>query len=115
MAELVDVWYENSDTLGGRTLEVLVRFRNDFACDRLDFVLETLTPDSLVWRDTLSVPFGRNERIETASLTYTDVRTPYRDRSELSRPGRYRFRFTPAETALCTDEVIGVGLVITRP
>ena len=110
-----DVWYENTDTLGRKKLDILVRFRNDFACDRFDVVLETLTPDSLVWRDTLSVPFEKKEFIEAVSLTYTDVKTPYRNPAQLLRPGPYRFRFTPAPAALCVGEVIGVGIEITQP
>ena len=108
----VDVFYENTDTLGERAIGVLVRFRNDFSCDRLDVVLETLTPDSLVWRDTVSVSFGGGG-VETASLTYTDVKTPYRSRSRFGRPGTYRFRFTPANPGSCTEGVIGVGVEIT--
>ncbi len=47
-----EVVYENGDTLRERRLAVLIRFRNDFAHDRLDFVVATTTPDSLTWRDT---------------------------------------------------------------
>ncbi len=104
----VAVAYENADTLSQRNLAVLVRFRSDFAYDRLDFVLETATPDSLLLRDTLSV---RPDPAEAASLSYIDARMAYRSRSLLGRTGEYRFTFTPLRPV---EAVIGVGVEISR-
>ena len=108
-----DVFYENDDTLGLKTIHALIRFRNDFQYDRIDFVVETLTPDSLIWRDTLSVSYRGESPIETVSLTYTDVKTDYRTQSRLERTGIYRFRFVPAMPESYVETVIGAGIEIT--
>lgn len=108
-----DVLYENSDTLGLKTIQALIRFRNDFQYDRLDFVVETLTPDSLIWRDTLSVSYREGAPVETTSLTYTDLKTDYRSQSRLGRTGTYRFRFIPAMPESYVENVIGAGIEIT--
>jgi gliding motility-associated lipoprotein GldH len=105
-----EVVYDNVDTLRHRNLSVLIRLRNDFPYDRLDFVVETLTPDSLLWRDTLSL---RPEPVEAASLTYTDVKTAYRSGTILEHAGAYRFRFTPSMPETTVKEVIGVGVVVS--
>ncbi|MDR0955075.1 MAG: gliding motility lipoprotein GldH [Rikenellaceae bacterium] len=110
------VLYENRDTVFEQSLTALVRFRNDFDFDRLDFVLETLTPDSLVWRDTLSVAYPPEAKEKKAtSLTYTDAEVVYRTGVVLNRPGLYRFRFTPLMPETPVDAVIGVGIGITTP
>ncbi len=103
----INVVYENTDTLSRRELAVLVRFRSDFAGDRFDFVLETLTPDRQLTRDTLSV---RPDRAETVSLSYLDTRTVYRSFALLDRPGEYRFTFMPLAPI---EHVIGVGIEIS--
>lgn len=107
--------FYNSDSLSYRTLSVLIRFRNDFSYDRLDVAVETRTPDQTVWRDTISVSlrpeFGG---IETSSLTYTDVKTPYRTRVVLERSGKYSFRFTPMMPQASLEGVTGVGIEISN-
>jgi gliding motility-associated lipoprotein GldH len=109
----VVVSYENTDSLERKKLSVLIRFRKDFSYDRLDFVVETFTPDSLVWRDTLSLPAGAGSGlIETTSLTYVDAKTPYRSNSVLGRTGEYRFRFTPLMPEEPLHEVVGVGIEV---
>ena len=104
----VAVVYTNADTLSHRSLAVLVRFRSDFRYDRLDFVLETATPDSLLVRDTLSI---RPDPAQAASLSYIDTKTAYRSQSLLRRAGEYRFTFIPLRPV---EAVIGVGIEIRR-
>lgn len=110
----VEVAYENTDTLALKKMDVLVRFRNDFAFDRLDFVLETQSPDSLYWQDTVSVFCTLPALTEVSSLTYTDVKTVYRSHSRLSRTGVYRFRFTPLMPETYLKGIAGVGIEVTK-
>jgi hypothetical protein len=108
--------YHNSDTTKTKTLTALIRFRNDFDFDRLDFVVETLTPDSLTWRDTLSVAYPPEPpKKQAKSLTYTDAEVVYRTGVVLNRPGLYSFRFTPLMPETPVDAVIGVGIGVTTP
>jgi hypothetical protein len=104
----VEMVWENNDTLSRRTLSVLVRLRSDFRSDRLDLIVETLTPDSLHWRDTVTV---RPSVPEAYSLTYMDIKTPYRSDVIFKRAGDYRFRFTPLRLGTL-KKVVGVGIKV---
>lgn len=105
----VEVVYENQDTTSLRTLSLLVRLRTDFGYDRLDLVVETVTPDNLHWTDTVVVVPGE---LEVVSFTYRDIKTPYRSAVVLDRPGAYRFRFDLLRPGAAREKIIGAGIVI---
>lgn len=109
-----EVIYVNTDSTAPKTMDILIRLLNESSgSGHFDFVIETVSPDSLVWRDTLTAPYIIRDATETSSLTYTDIKLGYRSQTQFERMGAYRFRFSPAVPGSFDKKIIGIGIEVT--
>lgn len=91
--------YEHRDTVSLYDLYVVVRHDERSAGQEFPITIETQTPDSLAFKDTITIriPSRRFDRAVERNSSFFEQETPYRLHSLLRRQGVYRFRFTPIE------------------
>ena len=103
----VTVSYQNTDTVSMRDLWAVVRFCNDFAYDRLELSVTTVSPDGYRWCDTLSLEVQGH--LPHVGL-YGEREQLYRRRVVLPHAGRYLFELTPVMPDTLTRGVAAVGV-----
>ncbi len=101
----------NTDTLSLRSLNVIIRYGNEFPSEPLDLSITTVTPDGYRWIDTLSVPVPQQR---SAYGLYQDIEQPYRRQTLLNRSGQYVFVFRPLSPEKEIQGVAAIGIDI-RP
>lgn len=109
LAEPAGIAVVNDDTVSLRTMEVVVRYGAEFAFDRLDMSVTTITPDGYRWCDTVSVPVPDPR---SGIRVDRDVNGAYRSGVRLSQKGVYRFLFAPLAVQDGVRDVIAVGMDI---
>lgn len=101
----------NTDTLSLRSLNVIIRYGNEFSSEPLDLSITTVTPDGYRWIDTLSIPVPQQR---SAYGFYRDIEQPYRRQTLLNRSGQYVFVFRPLSPKKEIKGVAAIGIAI-RP
>jgi hypothetical protein len=86
------VTYNNSDTLSLRDINITIRYNDDFKQSVLPLKIEVITPDTLYFTDTVSLPL---QHPSTAIAVATTESVPYRKRILLNKSGDYTFSFKP--------------------
>lgn len=107
----VMVEFSNTDTLSMRSLNIIIRYGNEFPSEPLDLSITTVTPDGYRWIDTLSVPAPQQR---SAYGLYQDIEQPYRRQTLLNRYGQYVFVFRPLSPKQEIQGVASIGIDI-RP
>jgi hypothetical protein len=101
-----DFYYDNSDTLGKRDIDIVVRYGKGYTADSVSMSILCVSPDSLVCEEpfTIHIPHLADMRPEVQTF-------PYRHNVVLSNKGRYLFRLRPD----CAIEgITSVGLAISE-
>ena len=98
--------FVNEDTLSMREIAVVLRYDRKDVVDTLSLNIVTISPDSLVLSENMTLRIPRLGDMRPAEQSF-----PYRRGVVLQRKGEYRFRLTPGMKA---DGVGSVGLLITN-
>lgn len=98
--------YTNTDTLLLRSLNIAMRYNNNFKRRALPIKIIVMTPDSLCFVDSITL-YPRKPR-PTLGLATTEC-LPYRSNVLLNQKGPYTFTFEPYEEVKGI-EAIGVEL-----
>ena len=101
-----EFYYENEDTLSMREIAVVLRYDRKDVVDTLSLNIVTISPDSLVLSENMTLRIPRLGDMRPAEQSF-----PYRRGVVLQRKGEYRFRLTPGMKA---DGVGSVGLLIAN-
>ncbi|MBR5206709.1 MAG: hypothetical protein IKW52_06030 [Alistipes sp.] len=98
--------FVNDDTLSMREIAVVLRYDRKDVVDTLSLNIVTISPDSLVLSENMTLRIPRLGDMRPAEQSF-----PYRRGVVLQRRGEYRFRLTPSVKA---EGVGSVGLLITN-
>ena len=98
--------YINIDTLSQRDLNIAIRYNDNFENNILPLRMTIMTPDSMLFEDTVMLQLLRPA---TALSVSTTESRPYRTDVVLNRKGAYIFAFKPL-TEVRGVEAIGIEL-----
>ena len=98
--------YENSDTLSLRSLNIAIRYNNNFKETVLPLKLAIVTPDKRVYEETISLHLLHPYSALPVSTTES---RPYRTNVTLNQKGNYVFAFKPL-TEVRGIEAIGIEI-----
>jgi hypothetical protein len=98
--------FVNEDTLSMREIAVVLRYDRREVVDTLPINIVTISPDSLVLSENMTLRIPRLGDMRPAEQSF-----PYRRGVVLQRSGEYRFRIKPRALA---KGVGSVGLLITN-
>lgn len=107
----VSVEFSNTDTVSLRSLNVVVRYGQDFSMEPLNLSITTVTPDGYRWIDTLSISAPEQR---SAYGLYQDIEQPYRRKTLLNRNGQYVFVFRPLSPKKEIKGVTAIGIDIRQ-
>lgn len=113
------VWYVDDpmefsftpdDTLTSYNIDILARSSADYRLDGIRMAVETLSPDSLCWIDTVMLNIPPAQDVDPYR---TGVQT-YRSGVQFARNGMYMFRIRQLTGENPLKDIQGVGLVINK-
>ena len=101
-SETSNVVYENSDSLSLRSINIALRYNDNFSATLLPLKIAVTAPDSTRFEEVVEIKINHPRTALTVATTET---LPYRDSALLSQKGTYIFAFTPL------DKVRGVEAI----
>lgn len=106
-ADNISVAYDNEDTVAVRSIDIICRYTDRFAYDRLVVAVNFVSPRGYSWYDTVGI---RNDVLPCGS--YYDKEQRYRDNVVFPEVGRYIIKFRPVmpEDNLQGISAIGVNI-----
>ena len=104
--EVEEFTFVNDDTLSLRDIAIVLRYNRREVTDTLSLNIVTISPDSLVLSEDMTLRIPRLGDMRPAEQSF-----PYRRSVVLQRRGEYRFRLTPRAKA---EGIGSVGLLITN-
>ena len=103
----VEVIYENKDTVTVHSINIICRYTEQFAYDRLVVGVHFISPKGYNWTDTVGL---KNNAVEKGG--YYEREQLYRDNVVFPETGRYIIKFTPVmpENNLQGISAIGINV-----
>lgn len=105
-SEAAMVNYQNDDSVLMCDISLILRVDRTFSKDKLSLIIETITPDSLSFKELFTIGVNHND-----NEIYTETEQTYRQRVCLNKKGIYRFRFTPFNGEVVVG-VSALGVVV---
>lgn len=99
--------YLNEDTVGVRSISILVRRNALLGYDDTRFTIETTSPSKKYISESITIPLGRKS---ASHQGFMEIEVPYRLKSVLREKGMYKFYISHGGESLVG--VQGVGVVI---
>lgn len=86
------ITYENSDTISHRTLNIALRYNNNYKPTTLSLMVIVTTPDKRNFEEQVNLNLSHPKSATAITMTES---LPYRDSVVLSQSGEYKFWFAP--------------------
>lgn len=105
-SDTASVYYDNSDTLSLRNINIALRYNDNFKQATLPLKITVTTPDAHHFEEVVSFSL---QHPRTALTVATTESLPYRADALLNQKGCYTFSFEP-QSAVRGVEAIGIEL-----